>query len=62
MLVINRKKNDRIEITTKTGEKIIVIIKKIGQSYVKLGFECDRDIKISRIEEEIESKEEGFNR
>jgi sRNA-binding carbon storage regulator CsrA len=56
MLVITRKKDERIRITTESGEQIIITIPEIKSATsersakVRLGFEADRAIRIDREE------------
>ncbi len=56
MLVITRKKDQRILITTESGEKIIITVPEIKSSTsersakVTLGFEANRAISIDREE------------
>ena len=46
MLVLSRKSGERIVI----GEDITITVVRIGPNNVRLGFECPKDIAISREE------------
>ena len=48
MLALGFKSNQRVEITTQSGEVIVVHVIRINQGSVRLAFDCDRSTKIVR--------------
>lgn len=48
MLVLTRKKDEKVFITLDDGREIVVSIIKILGGVVRLSFECEREIKIVR--------------
>lgn len=49
MLVLSRKKNERIIIEV-GGKKVEIVIVELGPDKVRLGFEADKEIPIHRQE------------
>ena len=56
MLIISRRPQQSIHITTKSGEEIIIDITKIRGNTVRLGFTCDKAIDITRPEKKEDYK------
>lgn len=50
MLVITRRRDQKVQIKTPQGEEITIVIKALGHGEVRLGFECSEDIRISRLD------------
>ena len=50
MLVLSRKTNERIVITTPSGDQIVVTLVAIFEAKVRIGFEAGRDVRIFREE------------
>ena len=50
MLVLTRKENERIELTTADGGKIVIVVRKTSNNRVSLGITAARDVKIKRGE------------
>lgn len=56
MLVLSRKKDQKIMITTPSGEEIMVMIVEIRGDKVRLGVKCARDIVVDREEVYLNKK------
>ena len=48
MLCLSFRQNQRAEITTASGETIVVHVNRIAPNGVRLAFECDKSTKILR--------------
>lgn len=50
MLVLSRKTNERIFITTPHGDQIVLTLVEIRGAKVRIGFQAGRDVRIFREE------------
>lgn len=50
MLILNRKREERVVIETEAGERVEVTVCQISQGKVRLGFEAPRGVTIMRSE------------
>lgn len=50
MLVLSRKVEESLQITTLSGEEIEVVVVKLSKSAVSIGFIADKTIKVVRSE------------
>lgn len=48
MLVLSRRENESLIITTPAGEKIVVLICQINPGVVKIGIDARRDVEVVR--------------
>jgi len=52
MLVLTRSSGERITITLEDGREINIWVTNLKNSMVRLGFDCDRNIRVERYDEE----------
>ena len=50
MLVVSRKKGEKVHVQTPKGEFITVYVTEIGKKAVKIGFDAPKDYTIAREE------------
>lgn len=50
MLILSRKREERVVIETEAGERVEVTVCQIGEEKVRLGFEAPRGVRILRSE------------
>lgn len=50
MLVLTRKENESVVITTESGEEIVVSVLAVSGQQVRLGFDADESVLIDRAE------------
>lgn len=48
MLILSRRKNERIRLVTAHGETIEVVVHRTGQGQIKLGIVADRSVQVTR--------------
>jgi len=58
MLVLTRKKNERIIITTADGQVIYLVVVEILSEKVRIGIEAPKDIRINREEVQLRMRKE----
>jgi sRNA-binding carbon storage regulator CsrA len=56
-----KERNEWVEIVTKSGEKITVHLSQVKGKQVRVGFECDKGIKINR-KGTFEYKGDGYGK
>ena len=58
MLILQRRLDQSIVITTRSGETILVTVTEIRGDKVRLGFDAEMGIRVNRLETEIRRREE----
>lgn len=61
MLVLTRRKNQTVHITTAFGERILVSVETIQGNQVRLGFVADPSIAINRSEVLLQKAADRLN-